>query len=199
MGNTTSNNLIELPLGKNYSISYCRFYDITSEDTFQSSINLERLLPNRRLNTTELIWSLFFYKVNLLGYHFLKFNLLKFDKLPLNVYLPKIKISDLTIKSKCFNPNFKNVAFHLNNNCILIAGIIMDQEFIEYVLKCDYLTTSDITSDIVLIVGYTPSTLLIKTSWVADVLEIPLSYLGNIKEIWNISIESPEEKYSIEN
>ena len=71
----------------------------------------------------------------------------------------------------------------------------MDQEFIESILKCDYLNNSDIISDIILIVGYTPDTLLIKTSWVPDTLEIPLNYIGNIKELWNISIYSPEEKY----
>jgi len=80
----------------------------------------------------------------------------------------------------------------LSKGNILIAGLILDSSLCVNVL---HQKVSNLITDIVLIVGYSPTGILIKTSWISEIIEIPIEYLSNFKEMWDIYINSPEDKY----
>ena len=64
--------------------------------------------------------------------------------------------------------------------------------FIKKVLSID---CTRVLSDIILIVGYTETEIIIMTKWSVDPINIPNCFISNIKEMWNINVESPEELY----
>ena len=195
MGQTQTKEKYDLPFGRNYSISYCRCYNVSKTSSFKNEINLIKLIPDEKIDyVTDLISSVFNYKIKFLGYSVVT-KIPFFDKSPLNLYLSKIKIMNLKITPVCYNSNLNNIKYLLNKGNILIAGLIMDSEFINSVLRCDY--TPDLVTDIVLIIGYTADSILIKTIWTERPIEVQTIFLNNFKEIWNIKIESPEEKYLI--
>ena len=45
------------------------------------------------------------------------------------------------------------------------------------------------------IIGYTKENILIKTNWTNSIINIPISFISNFREIWNIEIESPEDTF----
>ena len=85
-----------------------------------------------------------------------------------------------------------NIKYFLSNFSVLIAGIIIDKKFAKSIFNLDIENKS---SDVILIVGYTSDSLIIKTNWKTIYLEIPYKFICNIKEMWNINILSHEDKY----
>jgi hypothetical protein len=83
----------------------------------------------------------------------------------------------------------------LSNGNVLIGGMILGPKMCTDILNQ---TVNNLITDIVLIVGYTPSGILIKTTWTSGTIEIPNEYLSNFKELWDIYINSPEDKYICE-
>lgn len=177
----------KLPLGKSYNISYCKQWDILKERKFMDSVDLSHLLESMNL-----VLSVFKYKLSNSGYHM--GNLFYPINLPLNEIIKFIssKIKPYEIKSKCYIVSLDNIKYLLSDFNVLIAGIIIDQDFAKNILKTEI--SQDVT-DIVLITGYHNTTVTIKTNWSTDLIDIPIDYLCNIKEIWNIEVLPFEDKY----
>ena len=206
MGITPSKEYL-LPSGKNFIISYCKIYNIDDSklDFYfdkKFDINLSHLIDHF---TCNLILIPFYHKIHNIGYSIKESNCTLDYKNPLSdVILNIIKsgiptssgeILDVTIKSKCYYPTIDNIRYHLYNGNILIAGLVIDTEFIKIVLKSDDYKENEVFSDIVLIVGFDDTRVLIKTNWNKDIIYVPNSFLENFREIWNIEIESPEDIY----
>ncbi len=197
MGQTHTKEEIEnltLPSGNNYMISYCRGYDVTKRIKCSKETNLELLISQKKLNVQELIYSIFKYKIDFLGYSIQDLKIPPFDQIPLNIYLNQIKIMDLEITSTCYNVKLSNIKYLLNKGNIIIAGLILDEEFLKETFN---LISKEISTDIVLIIGYNLDFIIIKTGWISSPVNIPLRLLDNFKEMWSIKIQSPEEKYNI--
>jgi hypothetical protein len=103
-----------------------------------------------------------------------------------------IILSDITIKRICYYPTLCNIKALLSKGNVLIAGIILDPLFCNNILQQVIPT---LITDIVLIVGYTPTSVIIKTSWTPETIEVPNEFIANFKEMWDIFINSPEDKY----
>ena len=188
-----------LPFGKRYVISYCNQYNVNEPGPFKESVNINVPVEN---NSTplHLIYSVFYYKLNLIGYSIKEKWKYVNCNIPLETILEKISIksndfvtlSDITIQKLCYYPTLENIKSLLTNGNVLIAGMILSTNLCENVLNQN---VNNLITDIVLIVGYTPSGVLVKTTWTHGEIEIPNNYLSNFKEIWDICINSPEDKY----
>ena len=192
MGNTSSKRY-SLPLGKNYNISYCRQYNYKSK--IKDFIDLSSFLSEKG----DLISKLVIYTINNYGYS-LKPTEQHFYNLPLNQIIKNFKIKssdniilkDVSLKSRCYFVNEENIKSLLSDGNILIAGIIIDQEFSD--LYLDKTPINYLITDIVLIIGYSDK-LVLKTNWCKENVYINFNFLCNIKEIWNIIPIVPEDKY----
>lgn len=200
MGNSTSKEYL-LPSGLNYIVSYCKIHTLpvhtcygSSDLTYFTECDKLLLIP-------------FYYKLRNMGYavkssHFKAYYLN--IKLPLNELIQKIikagipnssgELLDVDIKHTCYYPTLNNIHVLLDSGNILIAGLIIDKEFIKKVLNSDDVI-NEIVSDIVLIIGYTKENILIKTNWTSSIIHVPISFISNFREIWNIEIESPEDNF----
>ena len=103
-----------------------------------------------------------------------------------------INLTDIDIKKNCYYPTLHNIKSLLCNGNVLIAGLILDSPLCVNVLHQKVI---QLITDIVLIVGYSPNGIFIKTSWTPEILELPIEYISNFKEMWDIYINSPEDKY----
>jgi hypothetical protein len=195
MGNTSSKRY-SLPLGKNYNISYCRQYNHRSK--IKDFIDLSSFLIDQG-DQGDLISKLIIYEINKHGYS-LKPIEQRFYNLPLNQIIKNFKIKssdnvilkDVSLKSRCYFVNEENIKSLLSDGNILIAGIIIDQEFSDSVL--DRTPINYLLTDIVLIIGYSDK-LVLKTNWCKENVYIDFNFLCNIKEIWNIIPIVPEDKF----
>ena len=195
MGNTSSKRY-SLPLGKNYNISYCRQYNHRSK--IKDFIDLSSFLIEQG-DQGDLISKLIIYEINKHGYS-LKPIEQRFYNLPLNQIIKNFKIKssdnvilkDISLKSRCYFVNEENIKSLLSDGNILIAGIIIDQEFSDSVL--DRTPINYLLTDIVLIIGYSDK-LVLKTNWCKENVYIDFNFLCNIKEIWNIIPIVPEDKF----
>lgn len=199
MGQNTSKEYL-LPSGLNYIVSYCKIENLNFK-TPDGSSDLTYFT-----NFDQLLLIPFYYKLHNLGYSVKSSNFKAYlGKLPLNELILKIitlgipnssgDILDVVIKSTCYYPNINNICSLLDSGNIIIAGLIMDNDFINVVLKSDDYTPKEVLSDIVLIVGYNSSDFLIKTNWTSSIINVPILFIHNFREIWNIEIESPEENF----
>ena len=191
-----------LPLGKRYIISYCSQYNVNATEFVPETVLLNISILNKSPN--DLINSVFYHKLNAIGYSIEQRPLFKnISNIPLETILEQVTIksktgiilSDIIVHRMCYYPTLINIKSLLSKGSILIAGLILTTKFCENVLKQ---TVNTLITDIVLIVGYTELGLLIKTTWTPEVIEIPNEYLSNFKEIWDIYINSPEDKYICE-
>jgi len=170
----------------------------------------------------KLIYSAMWYKITNLGYTIKENipNLLLNLREPLNECLDKIinhgfliekdqdynhqdynhqdYLSDLIIIKQCYQSNLDNIKYLLYTGNILVAGILIDQEFINQVLNSDDIINV-VLSDIIIIIGYNLDSLIIKTNWADTPINLSFLFIENIKEIWNFEIKSPEENYLNEN
>jgi hypothetical protein len=195
MGNTSSKRY-DLPLGKNYNISYCRQYNYKSK--IKDFIDLSSFL----IDHGDLISKLIIYNINKHGYSLKKNNLFLNHNLPLNEVIKNFKIKssenvilkDVSLKSRCYFVNEENIKSLLSDGNILIGGIIVDQEFSD--LYLDKTPINYLVTDIVLIIGYSDKLkLILKTNWCKENLYIDFNFLCNIKEIWNVIPILPEDKF----
>jgi len=201
MGQSQSSEYI-LPFGKRYIISYCAQYNIKDSGTFKDSVNVNIPVENNK-TPLHLIYTLFYYKLNLIGYSIKPIWKHLNCNIPLETILEKISInssdlvtlSDITIQRTCYYPTLDNIKSLLSNGNVLIGGMILGPKMCTDILNQ---TVNNLITDIVLIVGYTPSGILIKTTWTSGTIEIPNEYLSNFKELWDIYINSPEDKYICE-
>jgi hypothetical protein len=202
MGNTVSE-----PSGNNYIISYCKHLKYTPKETTMDS-NLNMSITGNHKTQIDMIYNVFYTKIKNAGYS-LKEEYLH-PRVP-NSQLCEIikgitdkgfyssnrekKLSDLIIEPKCYSPKIKYVRSLIYEGNVLIAGVVMDAPFLKNVLKCD---DSEIITDILLIVGYTASDIIIRGIWNPEAIIIPNEYFYIFKEMWNIEISSPEEIYLFE-
>ena len=202
MGNTQSQ-----PSGNNYIISYCKHLKYTAKETTMDS-NLNMSISGSHKTQIDMIYNVFYTKIKNAGYS-LKEEYLhsQVPKLQLSEIIKGIvdkgfyssnrekKLGDILIEPKCYSPKIKYVRSLIYEGNTLIAGIIMDAPFLKNVLKSD---DSEIITDIVLIIGYTASEIIIRGIWNSEIIVIPNDYFYIFKEVWNIEISSPEEKYLFE-
>jgi hypothetical protein len=181
MGQTQST----IPSGKKYLVSYCKQHNVKESTKLLESVDLSNLLVRKGL-----LNSVFEYKTRFLGY---SFKPIDFETgIPLNKILKNVKLENLSFKCRCYTVSLENIKYFLSNFNVLIAGVIIDKKLSKEIFKKEINTKP---SDIVLIVGYTPENLLLKTTWFEEILSLPFEFLCNIKEIWNINILSSEDKY----
>jgi len=190
MGQAQSKKNYNLPLGKNFIISYCRHHSIKKEQAIHEEINLEKIVSGD--STLDLILSVFNYHLSHNGINVKCKNIQPFRG-TLHEILLGIKGSyKHPIETKCYFSEPTNIKALLTNGNVLIAGIIIDSEFANDYLDTNFTNTR---SDIVLIVGYTQNEYIIKTTWCLETIKLPWESLGNIKEVWNISVKNPENEY----
>jgi hypothetical protein len=172
----SSTTSVQLPLGKNYLISYVKFESLNIEN---ESMELDSVdLSNYLQPGNNLIESAFKYTYSLVGMKYIK--RVYPENIPLNELINLYLTPDT--KVVCYNPSLKNIKRLLSDFNVLIAGIIIDKELAERFGK----KVNGIVTDIVLIVGYTPDSLILKTTWIQDLFYLNYSFSGNIKEIHQI-------------
>jgi hypothetical protein len=183
-----SQSSIKLPLGRNYLVSYCKQHSVKEYTTFLKSVDLSNILIS-----DNLIGSVYEYKLRFMGYsyHFTR-NL---EVKPLNELLKSNKIKNIETKWRCYTVSLDNIKHFLSNFSVLVAGFIISKKFAKTIMDIDI---PHKLSDIILIIGYTQTGILIKTNWIRKELEIPFEFICNIKEIWNMEVLDFEDKYLLE-
>lgn len=189
-----------LPSGKNYVISYCKHLNFKTRIDIANETNLISGIQIDTSNQYNLILSVFYNKINSCGYSLKPVYKLPFVVAPLENILKQIKelgfyshnkkLSDITLKTKCYTPKLKSIKSLIYLGNILIAGLVIDEDFAKNVLKQE---TKQLLSDIILIVGYTEKELIAKSIY--SEFTIPNEYTTSIKEVWNIEVETPEDLY----
>jgi len=193
MGNTNG-----VPTEHKFYSSYCKQIDL--------DLTNEPIRESVALNFNEnsnFIFSIIYSHINNLGYS-IKLRKSDYHNFKTNSSIKEMieiiksrgflssdntdVLSDLQINGMCYYPrNIKNL---INKNRLLLAGIILDNDIMESI---DYPDIPKEITDIICIVGYTPDNILIKTTWSNDkVLSIDNKFIDNIKEVWDIIVESPE-------
>ena len=221
MGNTQSLNkytpegdiecIYTLPNFNKYTISYCKqnnFDNTIKEGQLKESIDLSSSI----LFDNNLVYCVILEQVNKLGYSLKKV----FQKpIPFNTPLNEIiksynsfmssdcndTLNDLIIKNTCHYATLDNIKKILNNFNVIIAGIIIDHDLIKSITNHTSntpISSFKQTTDIVCIVGYNSSSILLKTNWTDKIIHLNTSFIENIKEIWNIDIKSPEDFVKID-
>ena len=195
MGAQNSKNDYYIPDKKMFKLSYCIHKNIKTISEIKE-INLSSLLDE--YECIGAIMSLFYYKLKHMGYSIhpinIEFPYYRLEQILDNIQCKGIIISnhnilnDLKIINDCYAPNLNNIYHFLNNGNILLAGIILSDDFAKEVLKIE-IFENDIVSDVILIVGYDTDNIFIKSTWTKDVIKIDNKFLINIKEIWNVELK----------
>ena len=184
----------------NYIYSYSKQYNCEKETEIES-INLDSLLIENNL-----IYSSFFYKLKHNGYSIKLNNYFTNENISLNKIIQKVinrgfkssrnfYLKDLIITPKCYFVTKNNIKYLLSTGNVLLGGIYIDPEFINAV---NYPLKEIITTDIILIIGFNEKGIIIKTNH-GKIIEIPDNFINNIKEMWDIMVNSPEELFLNEN
>ena len=200
MGNTTS-----VPSGKNYIISYCKHSKFKSIPDISNKTNLVNGIGINNKTHTHLIYSVFYYFINNNGYSLKKmYPHGTTTNLSLECLLKGIitkgfysadyqkKLSDIIITPICYTPKLKTIRSLVYLGNVLIAGLIIDSYLSQLLFKVD---VKQVVTEIVLVIGYNEKELLVKSIWDSEIISIPNEYISNIKEVWNIEINSPEDKF----
>ena len=200
MGQKQTKQALEyyIPTKKNFKLSYCVQENVSEVAEKKEYINLSKLIEE--YNSSNLILQVLYYKCKHEGYSFKENpvsqisyridHILEYisDK---GLYLQNNAIlNDIKINRVCYEPNLNNIYSLLNKGNILLAGIILTEKFIIDVLKMDVLDYHDIMSDIILIVGYDTTTIFLKTMWCENLIKIDNKFIRNIREIWDIQIQT---------
>ena len=211
MGLTNSTHTkYNIPKNKNYLISYTKQENLQPENLQEINIDLSNFViipvPRGSQNVYSLIYGALFYKLNAIGYSIKPIipRHLNCHNLSLQDIINQIVsygfllsdyhevLDDLIITPTCYYPVINTIKYLLQQNNILIGGILLDSDLInylspEYSLNIKYV----FSSDIILIVGYSEQGFLIKTNWCEDTVLIDYSFIDNIKEVWNITLKPP--------
>jgi hypothetical protein len=201
MGNTGS----KLPSGKNYTISYTKHLKFKSIPDIPTETNLVTGIKVRNETHLEMIYSVFYYNINNNGYslkgRYPYFNITGTTLEDIFKSIIKrgiwsmdnqTKLSDITILPKCYSPKLKTLRSLIYLGNVLIAGLLIDKALSQILFKVEF---TELVTEIVLILGYTEKEILIKGIWSEETISIPNEYSTSIKEVWNIEIHSPEDKY----
>jgi len=187
-----------IPTTKNFKISYCVQETITELVEKKEYIDLSKIL--QEYSTLNLVLQVLYYKCKHQGYNFKEFNVI-----PISYRIDHILeyisdkgillsnnavINDINIIRNCYQPKLNNIYHFLNKGNILIGGIILNEIFISQVLKMDLFEYYDIISDIILIVGYDSTSIYLKTTWSKELIKMDNKFVKNIREIWDIEIET---------
>lgn len=213
--NNSNNQINELKIPKNkiYNVSYCTGNNLLGNDKeFLEILNISSLIEyfnnstNKKNEVLVLIYSSFLYKLRSIGYSLVPKITINNQIINSNledliylickegIYTEYDKLSDLKVIGSCYNVNINNIKYLLNKGNIIIAGIIIDKPLL---VDLNYLNLSlfeNNSSDIVLIVGYSYTELILKTNWSDELIFINIKFINNLKELWNIEVYSPEEK-----
>jgi hypothetical protein len=202
MGQDNSKPKIEtgiIPVERLYHLSYVvqeKIEKIKEIEEIKNFIDLSYILEP--YDQVGLIMQVIYYKLKNNGYTLKPLNielvyssihdiLQEFNKKGLPT--SNGTINDINIVSNCYQSHLNTIYHFLNCGDILLGLIILDQEFINRVIKIDKkIVNNVIATDIVLIVGYDLDTFFIKTKWYNEILKIENRFLKNIKEIWNIKL-----------
>jgi hypothetical protein len=208
MGGSLSkeSKLIKLPKTKKYLISYVKLENIPKQNEYdnKNEINLSNVFTDLGPSkySVKLIYGALIYKLKMIGFWIIP-NIPDFDfnkESPLNIILENIKngfllsdysdLLDVEIKTNGYYATIENIRYLLNNGNILVAGIILDNELINNLTNEN--ESNETVSDIILILGYNPTGLIIRTTWFNEQKNIILDYnfIDNIKEVWNITISN---------
>jgi len=178
-------------IDKWYTISYCKFEEPNTDGVkVKNTINLVSLLTTIQGCSVH---DAIHYKLKNEGYsykHRPKF--IKDTQTPLNIKIEeyiKRAYGDIAIKPVCYMPSLRGIHALLTQGNILVAGMILDREFLELLGVKRSINADTIYSDIFLIVGYSQTELICVND--CGLLNIPNSFVSNIKEIWNFEIKSP--------
>ena len=181
----------------NYLISYVKQHSCKdSEEILANEIDLSNffIASESENKIYYLIYGSLFYKLNEIGYSIKPIipRYIPGNNNSLEDIIKKITeygfllsnysdvLDDLIITRTCYYPTFNNIKILLNQGNILIGGILIDSNLIPNTI---------IGSDIILIMGYSDSGLLIKKS---DGSEEYISIsTRNIKEVWTIVLKPP--------
>jgi hypothetical protein len=192
---------------KNYLISYVKQCNYSYDDSIhKNNIDLSNFYISLESENKiySLIYGSLFYKLNEIGYSIKPIipRYIPGNENSLEDIIKKIMeygfllsnysdvLNDLIITRTCYYPTLNNIKSLLNQGNILIGGILIDSELINFLEKDNISDTNTIIgSDIILIMGYSDLGLLIKTNY-SDVL-IDYKFIDNIKEVWNIVLKPP--------
>jgi len=199
-------NNLTLPSGKNYTISYTKHSkfkcipNLASETNLVTGINI---FGNTHL---DLIYSVFYNNTNNQGYSLKVGKQLKLEIKGItleDIFKKVIKyglwssdrqnvLKDIVVSPKCYSPKLKVIRSLVSLGNVLVAGLIIDSVLSKILFNVEF---NEIVTEIVLVIGYTEKDILIRSSWTSDLVAIPNEQISLIKEIWNIEINSPDDKY----
>jgi len=80
---------------------------------------------------------------------------------------------------------FDTIKYFLSKGKMLLACFLLDKSFLNF-LECS-LPDEESLTDLVCIIGYTSESILLKTTWSTQVVLIPISFIDNIQEIWDVT------------
>jgi len=188
-----------IPTNKLFKMSYVIHENIKTLSIPLNDINLDNN-NFKDINKIPIIMQFIYYKLKNVGYNLTP---LKIDYPYYNIddilsqinskgipVLNHTSLNDFKIIKQCYEPSLNNIYHFLNKGNILLGGIILNEEFINDVLKIDKEPYIGIISDLILIVGYNPDNIFIKTNWCKKNIKVKNEYLNNIKEIWNVEIKT---------
>ena len=200
MGQLESKN-VNLPWGKNYIISYCSQSNIHEPKETPPEVDLSTLINYHCKKTIDLIYGVIYYKLKNNGYDLPIYYNKIHTVMPLNNLLDLLNnfsspnhyeiLDDVVIDKKCFHPRLKNIKRLISNGNILVGGLIIDEKLKHYLNSNE---ANELT-DVVLIVGYNTEFILIKTTWTNNIINLSMDFIDNFKELWDINIKSPEDKF----
>ena len=186
-----------IPTNKLFKISYVIHEIIKTLSIPLNDVNIDINIDNIKI---PIIMQFIYYKLKNVGYNLtpLKidypyynidniFNDINSKGIPV---LNHAALNDFKIIKNCYEPSLNNIYHFLNKGNILLGGIILNEEFINNVLKIDKEPYFGIISDLILIVGYNTDHVFIKTNWCKKNIKVKNEYLNNIKEIWNVEIKT---------
>lgn len=192
-----NNGIYNIPKKKNFKLSYCVQENVSELSEKRDYINLNNVIEEYTNN--HLVMQIIYYKCKHAGYslkeHVYPQNSYRIDHIledisDIGLLLSNnVILNDIIIKRACYEPNLNNIYCFLNKGKILIGGIILTPHFIKSVLNME-VHQDETISDIVLIVGYDTDCLLLKTKWCEEIVKIENKYIKNLREIWNVEIET---------
>jgi len=196
MGNNITKGL-SFPSYNKYIISYCKQKDYKVDIITTEYINLSYMIPQDISDSRNIIYYVTLGELTKQGYSLKEHNNFYFEsRKPLVELINSCNsfsssdstdiLDDLIIKPECYVPTINNIKKILNNKKIIIAGIIIDLDLVKSISD-EYSELNQVT-DIICIIGYTQDSLLIKTAWKNEIIELNNSFIENIKEIWTINI-----------
>lgn len=188
-----------IPSQRLFKLSYTVCKSVKSKQTQLDSIDLRRLLENWTTPQLNVFMQFLYQKLKFNGYTLKPMNI-DFPYTSIDKILSEINqtgfpvinndfIRDIKFVKSCYIPNLNTIRYFLSEGRLLLAMIILDDEFISQALKLSVENLKDIATDAVVIVGYDQENIFIKTNWFKFIVTIENRFIdNNIKEIWDIDV-----------